>query len=694
MGVTPTNEGTAGRPLRSERRVPTWVAVLVALLVALGAAYVIAELRGRADEANRAVLAFKDLDKQAYRLSALEWQATAERRLDDEVDEEAREAYTDSSESLEELGRLEAQSEGLSRVRRAYRDFSGATKEQFRLLAAGDVEGALAVDEERVDPSFEAFGGELKDAGEEYGALARWQNGFATAGSVLTLLVAAVVVGALFRWGGRARRAAQLLETEQRVWRESEKLLRHQALHDPLTGLPNRALLVERLGQALARTERRGWSVGVLFMDLDNFKVVNDSLGHKAGDRLLVEVAGRLREGKRPEDTVARLGGDEFVVLLEDLDDEFHATRAAERLVERLRAPFEIGGQEVYAEASVGVALGACGDDADDLLRSADIAMYRAKHGGKGRVRLFDRDMDAEARERLKRENDLRRALERGEFVLHYQPEVLLDADLQQRLRLMGKPAAVAARAPKVEPRVVAMEALVRWEHPERGLVAPAEFIPLAEETGLIVPLGRWVLQEACRQAKEWREQYPDYPLMMAVNVSARQFQHPDLVAWIEEAANHAGLAPGNLLLEITESVLMEDAEHNKVTLEKLKGLGVALAIDDFGTGYSSLAYLRRFSVDYLKIDRSFTHGMGRDSENKAIVLGMIGLAHAVGLKTVAEGVEYAEQLAQLRAMRCDMAQGYHFARPMPREGASEFLAKRFGVGDGAEPKHGPAHRA
>jgi diguanylate cyclase (GGDEF)-like protein len=426
-------------------------------------------------------------------------------------------------------------------------------------------------------------------------------------------------------------------------------------------------------------------------MDLDNFKVINDSLGHKAGDRLLVEVGKRLRDGKRPKDTVARIGGDEFVVLLEDLDEGLDAARAAERLVEGLRAPFEVEGQEVFAEVSVGVALGVHGDDADDLLRSADIAMYRAKHGGKGRVRVFDRDMDAEARERLELENELRRAVERGELVLHYQPEVLLEADLARRPRPIGNPVAAAARAPEVEPRVVAMEALVRWEHPERGLVPPAKFIPLAEETGLIVPLGRWVLEEACRQAKEWRARYPGDPLMMAVNVSARQFGHPDLVSWIEEALDHAGLAPNDLLLEITESVLMEDAEHNKATLERLKELGVALAIDDFGTGYSSLAYLRRFSVDYLKIDRSFVRGLGGDSGNEAIVLGMIGLAHAVGLKTVAEGVEFAEQLARLRAMRCDMAQGYHFARPMPRGAASQFLSDRFGVVDGtqAEPKPG-----
>ncbi|MDP9438343.1 MAG: GGDEF domain-containing protein, partial [Actinomycetota bacterium] len=389
--MTPADGGGADRALRGERRVPTWALVSAAVLVALGAAFLIAELRGRADEAGRAVLAFKELDKQAHRLSALEWQAIAERALSDEVDEEAREAYAESSEALEELERMDAQSPELPRVRRAYEDFYEATEEEFRLLAAGQVERALVVDEERVDPLFEVLGEELEESGEAYGALARQRNGWANGGSAFTLLAAAAVVGALLRRVGRARRAAEVLEAEQGVWRESEKPLRYQALHDPLTGLPNRALLVERLGRALTRTERHGWRVAVLFMDLDNFKVVNDSLGHKAGDRLLVEVGRRLRDGKRPEDTVARLGGDEFVVLLEDLDEGLDAARAAERLVERFRAPFEVEGQELFAKASVGVALGVHGDDADDLLRSADIAMYRAKHGGKGRVRVFDR---------------------------------------------------------------------------------------------------------------------------------------------------------------------------------------------------------------------------------------------------------------------------------------------------------------
>ncbi|MDP9457558.1 MAG: EAL domain-containing protein [Actinomycetota bacterium] len=439
-----------------------------------------------------------------------------------------------------------------------------------------------------------------------------------------------------------------------------EERLLHQALHDPLTGLANRALLLDRLGHALDRADRTEACVAALFLDLDDFKVVNDSLGHDAGDELLVAAAERLGSCLRPEDTIARLGGDEFVVLLEDVRGRGEATEAATRIAEALREPFLLGAhEEAFVSVSIGVALASGGEDRtgsspDDLLRWADVAMYEAKRKGKAHHAVFDPSMDARALERLRLGADLGRAVERGEFRVHYQPEVELSTG-----------------------RIVGFEALVRWEHPEQGLVSPARFIPVAEETGLIVPIGRWVLEEACRRAKEWQEHRPNGPPpLMSVNLSARQFEHPDLACDVARALGESGLDPGRLVLEITESVLMEDAPSTIATLEELKSLGVGLAVDDFGTGYSSLSYLRRFPVDYLKIDRSFVDGIEEDSGGAVLVSGIVDLGHALGLSVVAEGVETEGQLGLLRGMGCELAQGYHFARPMPGEEAGVLLEK------------------
>ncbi|PLS87591.1 MAG: GGDEF domain-containing protein [Actinobacteria bacterium] len=439
-----------------------------------------------------------------------------------------------------------------------------------------------------------------------------------------------------------------------------EERLKHQALHDPLTGLPNRALLLDRLGHALDRADRTEACVAVLFLDLDDFKVVNDSLGHEAGDDLLVAAARRLETCLRPGDTLARLGGDEFVVLLEDVGGRGEATGVATRIAEALREPFLLGAhEEAFVSVSIGVALTSGGEDRtgslpDDLLRWADVAMYDAKRKGKAHHAVFDPSMDARALERLRLGADLRRAAERGEFRVHYQPEVELSTG-----------------------RVVGFEALMRWEHPEQGLVPPGRFIPVAEETGMIIPIGRWVLEEACRQAKKWCEGRPNGPpLAMSVNLSARQFAHPDLARDVARALGESGLDPGCLVLEITESAVMEDARSTIDTLEELESLGVGLAIDDFGTGYSSLSYLRRFPVDYLKIDRSFVDGIEEDSGDAVLVSGIVDLAHALGLSVVAEGVETEGQLGLLRGMGCDLAQGYHFSRPMPGEEADTLLEK------------------
>ena len=453
---------------------------------------------------------------------------------------------------------------------------------------------------------------------------------------------------------GNVREVTLIIEdvTERKAL---EDRLAHQAYHDPLTGLPNRALLLDRLKHLLKRIERWGdaGKVAVLFTDLDNFKYVNDSLGHEAGDELLVGVAGRISSCLRPEDTVARLGGDEFVVLLDGVADVEEASAVAERIARELEAPFDLNGQEVFVTTSTGIVVGGP-DTAEDLLRDADVAMYRGKEAGKDRYEVYEPEMRARTSERLGLEGDLRRAVERGceEFVVRYQPQV--DA---------------------VTGRTVGLEALVRWNHPERGLVPPNDFIPLAEETRLIVPIGQRVLWEACRRAREWDSLRPEGPTVeVSVNLSARQFRDPGLLEDVARVLGETGLHPGALTLEITEGVLTEDTPVVLATVQYLKLLGVKLAIDDFGTGYSSLAYLKRFPVDYLKIDGSFVAGLGEDAKDETIVSGTVGLAHGLGLKVVAEGVETEGQLERLREMECDVAQGYLFSRPLPGEAASALL--------------------
>ncbi len=459
-----------------------------------------------------------------------------------------------------------------------------------------------------------------------------------------------VRVGGVVYGGERMILASSRDVTERK---RLEERLEYQAFHDPLTDLPNRALFMERLEHALARAQRHENMVAVLFLDLDNFKIVNDSLGHEMGDQLLTKVAGRLRACLRPADTVARLAGDEFTVLLEDLTNVSEATRLAERIAEELRTPFALGKHDVFVTSSIGLALSVGPHpQPGDLLRDADTAMYQAKNKGKAQYEVFKSSMNHRALERLKLESDLRRALERDEIKVCYQPKIRLDSS-----------------------RIVGMEALVRWEHPERGLVPPVEFIPVAEETGLIIPLRRLVLEEACRQASAWQKQYrSDPPIKICVNLSARQFQEPDLVEEVAEVLRETGLESGSLELEITEDVAMKYARSTIATLQELKGLGVTFAIDDFGTGYSSLSYLKSFPVDSLKIDKSFIDGLGADSEDAVLVSAIIDMAHALGLQIVAEGVETAFQLALLRGMGCDLAQGNYFAKPLPDKSASTLL--------------------
>jgi diguanylate cyclase (GGDEF)-like protein/PAS domain S-box-containing protein len=431
-----------------------------------------------------------------------------------------------------------------------------------------------------------------------------------------------------------------------------EEELRRQAFHDSLTGLANRALFADRLEHALSRTRRFGQQVAVLFIDLDDFKTVNDSLGHGEGDLLLVAVAERLQQPLRSGDTIARMGGDEFAVLLEDPSDANAPVEVAQRLLAALEAPFERGGKELFVHASVGIAVSTLRSmTPGDLLRDADVSMYTAKSNGKNRVEVFQPSMHAAAIARLALKGDLERALERDEFALLYQPIIQLKTG-----------------------QVTGVEALLRWHHPRRGVVGPTEFIPVAEETGLIIPLGHWVLTEACRQAVAW-DLEARRPLRMSVNVSGRQIHQAGFAEQVAQVLASTGFDPARLTLELTESVLMQDVEVTAATLAELKRLGVRLAIDDFGTGYSSLSYLRRFPIDELKIDRSFVATVNVGPDQSALVRSILKLGDTLNLETVAEGIEEADQLHELQGLGADLGQGFYFAKPLTSEAISTLLA-------------------
>ncbi len=460
------------------------------------------------------------------------------------------------------------------------------------------------------------------------------------------------------------------ISRDMRERKEFEHRLAHQATHDPLTDLPNRALLLDRLRGAMARADRHPQPLAVLFCDLDNFKVVNDSLGHDVGDQLLVRVAERLAAVVRPQDTVARFGGDEFVVMCEQLASEDDAVKIAQRILDVLTDPVETRTAEHVVSTSIGIAFyRRTHDRPEAVIRDADAAMYRAKERGRNRIEVFDDEMRTRVVQRLDTERALRRALDRRELRLHYQPVIDLDAG-----------------------RLVGFEALLRWEHPERGLLHPGEFISLAEETGLIVPIGAWTLHQACRQLQRWRAAHPEVgPLTMSVNLSGHQVLRGDVVGAVGEALADTGLDPGALALEMTETVLMEDAEDAVVLLRRLKDLGVRLAVDDFGTGYSSLAYLRRFPVDILKVDRAFVDGLGKDPEDSEVVRLVVSLARMLGLAAVAEGVETEAQLAELRRLGCHQAQGYRIARPLPASTIDDLLDAVPGFPVAAPVLSGPA---
>jgi diguanylate cyclase (GGDEF)-like protein/PAS domain S-box-containing protein len=439
--------------------------------------------------------------------------------------------------------------------------------------------------------------------------------------------------------------------------KRAEERLLHEAFHDVLTGLPNRALFMDHLKLSVERGKRREDRLfAVLFLDLDRFKIINDSLGHMVGDQLLVGIARRLEICLRPGDTVARLGGDEFTILLEDLSNVTEVIDVAERLQKALALPFNLNGHEVFTTVSIGIALSSTGyDRPEEVLRDADTAMYRAKMLGKARHEVFDKTMHAYAMNLLQMESDLRRAIERKEFVLHYQPIVALETGT-----------------------IAGFEALIRWQHPERGFIAPDEFISIAEETGLIIPIGQWVLEEACRQIHSWQEQFPQYPpLQISVNLSSKQFVNPKLIDQISQVMQETRVDPRTLKLEMTESMVMENFDSAIEMLQQLRKLGIELSIDDFGTGYSSLSHLHRFPISTLKIDRSFVSRMNDHNENAEIVRTILMLARSLKMNVVAEGVETIEQLTQLALLECEYGQGYYFSKPLNVEAAAKLLEER-----------------
>ncbi|MGI9065427.1 MAG: putative bifunctional diguanylate cyclase/phosphodiesterase [Pyrinomonadaceae bacterium] len=440
--------------------------------------------------------------------------------------------------------------------------------------------------------------------------------------------------------------------------KQAEERLHYDAFHDGLTGLPNRALFIDHVKLAIARLQRREDQIfAVVYLDLDRFKVVNDSLGHMGGDQLLIDIARRLESCLRPGDTIARIGGDEFTVLLEDIGDGSTVTQIAERVQTELSAPFSLSGREVFTTVSMGIALSSKEyERPEDILRDADTAMYRAKGMGKARHEIFDTRMHSQALKLLQLETDLRRALERKEFVLVYQPIMSLGTGV-----LCG------------------FEALIRWPHPERGLISPIDFIPLAEETGMIVQIGEWVLREACVQMQRWHVIFPtDPPAFMCVNLSVKQFSQPNLIEKVADILKETNLASTSLKLEITESAVIENVETAIRMLNQLRELGVQLAMDDFGTGYSSLSNLHRFPINTLKIDRSFITQMVENNENAEIVRTISGLAQNLGMDVVAEGVETREQLQILKSLGCKYGQGYFFSKPLDTQSAEAFICETY----------------
>jgi diguanylate cyclase (GGDEF)-like protein len=622
----------------SRRASGAWLLLLIALGVATVTGYGILRLNDAVKQRGELRILLSRIETGCRHQSALEWQAVAEGRLSPELGAEHRRVDAATDTLVAELLLKDSTSSAAGAVAAAYGVYHAAVDDEFVLLGRGKLVEAEETGEQRVDPAFGQLAEALTVASRHYDTLARRDDQRAVIGTGLLLAAATTVIAVL------ARRF-------QKAKSQTVELFAHQARHDSLTALPNRVLLAERLEGELARAARRGEPVFLLWLDLDDFKDVNDSFGHHAGDQLLAAVGERLRACLRPGDTAARFGGDEFAVLLTDVTDPQDAIRAAERVAVELADPFQVAGHQVRVRASVGIAQSVPGHTSVDLLlHNADLAMYEAKKQGKGRYQVFTADMD-QARQRLQLTAELGVALEQHQFELYYQP--ILDLDTGA---------------------VTQLEALLRWEHPSRGLIPPAEFIPLAEQTGLIIPLGAWVLDQACRQLAGWQTDDDRPPLGLTVNLSARQLRHPQLLDLVTQALTSSALDPHRLTLETTETSMSDGLDTAEMTLVALRALGVQVAIDDFGTGFSRHGGFTRYPIDSLKIDRTIIDGLGRDAQDTAIVHAAIAFAKTLRLRITGEGIETAEQFELLRALGCDHGQGFYFARPLHHRSVQPFL--------------------
>jgi diguanylate cyclase (GGDEF)-like protein len=644
---------SAGGRLR--RSLPARAAgVALPLLVALGATYGITAFRANADDRRKGQVLLAQIEAGANRQNVEESTVTG---LGIVVRDRSQAAIeiplrglsptililrSRARDDLIDLDRLGFENEAIAKVSKAFEAYQDILDAQLHLLDRGSFDEAFSFDRRSVDISFNELQRQISQADALFEERAVQAGRIADIGTLVTILIAIVTLILLRNRAERERR-------------RFEEKLQHQVFHDDLTDLPNRRLLKDRLEHALARSNRRKEPLGVMFIDLDGFKGVNDTLGHECGDLLLKLTAERLSSATRATDTVARLGGDEFAVLLEDLGVPFEIPTVAERLLAAISMPIEIADRTVVVNASIGIAIAeGHGEISDQLLANADVAMYAAKAAGKGSYQVFDPEMRYKLEERFDLRNDLKRALRRDEFVLHYQPIF----DLQGR-------------------RIEGVEALLRWNHPDKGLVPPLDFIPAAEETGEIVPIGRWVLQQACLQIRQWRMEHPDAAdISVSVNLSPRQIQSRSVVEDVRAALDESGIEPASLVLEITESTLLHDAPSTIEKLNALKGIGVKLAIDDFGTGYSSLSYLQRFPIDSLKIDRSFISGVTSGIEDSALTEAIIRMARSLSIDTVAEGIEHPEQLERLRELGCGSGQGFLLARPVPADDIKALLSE------------------
>jgi diguanylate cyclase (GGDEF)-like protein len=641
-----------------------WVLLVFSLSVAGCTGYVLIRLHDFAAHRSSVNTLVTKLRAGAYHQSALEWQAVAEGRLSPPVSLGQHEIQGTMDDLVSTLWVADPKSSVSKTLSDAYRSYDSAISREFLLLGYGQRSQAEEVDEQQVDPAFERLNETLEAASRHYSGDARRATQYANQGTLLALLIGVTVIG-LLAW------------RYQRTRSKAVTLLAHQARHDPLTALPNRALLLERLRGELSRATRRREPVFLLWLDLDDFKIVNDTLGHYAGDQVLRIAGERLVATLRPGDTPARMGGDEFTLLLADVSELQGATSVAKRLEDELSVPFRVAGHEVYVHGSIGIASSVPGEtSAEELLRNADVAMYEAKKQGKSQHQVFSPGMNEASWRQLEVEGELRIALEQQQFEVFYQP--ILDLDSGETSEL---------------------EALVRWDHPRRGLIPPSEFISAAERSGQIDPLGLWVLTEACMNAVAWQASSERHrSVRVSVNISARQLRDPEFSSRVTKILAEAGLDPHLLTLEITESSMLDEHRSAVASLQALRGMGVRIAVDDFGTGFAALGTLKLYPIDSLKIDRSFVAGLGDDAQNTAIVHAVIAFAKTLELQVTAEGIETTGQLEQLRALGCDHGQGYYFARPLPQvsvqpylQGNADSLRHRERAFDA--PQHGPAKR-